>query len=84
MEISYKGRIYNFDRPDGLSNKSFYDRSWFIVRMEPKNQQDFERVERDADIFLNRVFNGCGYSKDLDEIVNKRMMSDNYFSTFLK
>ena len=84
MEISYKGRIYNFKRPDGLSSKQFSERSWFITRMLPNNTKEYLRAETFADIFINKVYNGCIYSKELENNLNKIMSSDEYYNSYLK
>ena len=84
MEISYKGRIYYFNKPEGLSNRQFNERSWFIARMFPNDSKEYLRAETFADIFINRIYNGCKYSKDLENNLNKILENDEYYKTYLK
>ena len=73
MEISYNNIIYNFDREDGLNNKVFYEKCWFIAKQEPKDMDDFLGAERNAGLYININFFGCKYNNDL-EIKIKNLM----------
>ena len=67
MNIEYNGKIYNFLKEKGMTNKQFYEKSWYIAKSEPKNKDEYQKYDKMANIYINKKFLKCKYSNSLEQ-----------------
>ena len=78
MEIEYQGISYTVDKLPYESDDSFYDRMWFIVKQEPKNNKEMERAKYLSEIWYNYKFNKCIYNNNIMKTIKN--LDRNFYS----
>lgn len=67
MNIEYNGKVYNFIKEKGMTDKQFYEKSWYIAKSEPKDENDYQLCEKMSNIYINKKFLNCKYSNTIEK-----------------
>ena len=81
MIITIQNRLYTFEKDPYESNDIFYNRIWFIVSQEPKNQIELNKYIDYSYIWINITFKHLTYDKIIMD--NIKTYSDNLHKQFL-
>ena len=74
MEVTSKsGFQYNLQKRKYELNESFYERCWYIVKKEPKNEQELEEAIKLSKLRQNYREFGCIYPKPIQELIEDKI-----------
>lgn len=61
----YQGKNCFIRREKFETNEEYYDRSWFIIKNQPKTEEDLLEITRYSFFWLNNKYLNSEYSKDI-------------------
>ena len=74
MEFSYNGYSYFIERYDNESENYYYKRCWLITKNSPKNNEEYENIEKLARLWINVNCLGCKYREEVMKEINKLIL----------
>jgi hypothetical protein len=79
MEFEYKGISYYIDKLQDEPDNVFFKRSWFIIKNEPNDSKELNKLVTQSEIWAKSHFLKCKYDpiiqNKLDEIEKNKLYS---------
>ena len=70
MQIEYNGIYYNIPKEYYEPNDIYYQRIWFIVKLQPKNIKELEDITHCSILWKNIKFLDCKYNNAIHKKIN--------------
>ena len=79
MEASVNGYTYYFKPIVEQFQEEYFDKSWFIAKMNPHNEDEFEEAEILSNIWYAMTKLGCKYHPKVENQIRqiKNLVNDN-------
>ena len=71
MEFNYNGYSYFIERYENEPDIYYYKRCWIITKSNPKNIEEYDKIEKLSRLWVNTNFLGCKYEKNTMEQIFK-------------
>jgi hypothetical protein len=69
-QIEYKGKLYKIESTQYEPYDIFIKRCWFIVKNQPSNQEEFNKIYYYSNLWSNIYFKKCKYNETITNIIN--------------
>ena len=66
MNIEHNGISYFIEQKEMENKNSLIERSWYIVKNKPKNEEEYIKTIKKSYIFTNIKQLGCKYNSKLE------------------
>lgn len=71
MEFSYNGYSYFIEKYENESEIYYYKRCWLITKNNPKNDEEYQKIDKMSRLWININYLGCQYNDDVMKQVHK-------------
>lgn len=72
MDITYKGIKYFVERNEMENDSSLFNRTMFVVKQQPRTDQEYDKNIKYSNIWVNKTFLGCQYSEKIENIISNK------------
>lgn len=67
MNIEYDGYSYFIETKENENKNSLIDRSWYISKNKPRNEDEYHKILKKSNIFINIQKLKCNYNQILEK-----------------